>query len=64
MTPADLRARRLALHLSQYELARRLGIPPSTVLRWERGDFPIDKPVMLALALETIERRMQTADTR
>lgn len=36
-TPAQLRAKRLRLGLSQWELAQRLGIDEQTVRRYERG---------------------------
>ncbi|HKA83079.1 MAG TPA: helix-turn-helix transcriptional regulator [Acidimicrobiales bacterium] len=54
MTPEELRTLREALGLSQYQLAKRLAIPYQTVWRWERGDYPIEKPTMLRLALERL----------
>lgn len=53
MTPADLKAARDALGLSQNALARRLGLSQSTVLRWEAGTR-IEHPTLLRLALERL----------
>lgn len=57
LSPADLKARRQRLGLSQAELARALGMTGSgaerTVRRWESGEYDIPGPVALALtALE------------
>lgn len=38
MTPSDLRVARLALGLTQKGLAERLGVTPTQVARWERGE--------------------------
>lgn len=54
MTPADLKAAREALGLSQNGLAERLGVSQSTVSRWEAGLMPIERPAMLRLALERL----------
>jgi transcriptional regulator with XRE-family HTH domain len=53
VTPADLKAARDALGLSQNALARRLGLSQSTVLRWEAGTR-IEHPTLLRLALERL----------
>lgn len=58
MTPADLKVAREALGLTQRALAERLGVPHTTVWRWETGKHPIERPLMLRLALERL------ADTR
>lgn len=55
LTPAELRARRLALGLSQPQLAKQLGVSTNTVWRWESGEMRIAAPRMLALALERLE---------
>src|SRR5262245_52829921 len=54
MTPAELCAQRQALHLSQAALAGMLGVTRNTLARWERGDLPISKPVLVRLALERL----------
>jgi DNA-binding transcriptional regulator YiaG len=41
MTPAELARMRTTLGLSQRELARRVGVSPRTVARWEEGVHPI-----------------------
>ena len=53
---ARLRERRAALVLSQAELAAELGVPANTIARWERGELTIRNPVMVDLALQTLER--------
>lgn len=50
-----LRTRRKALGLSQSQLARQLGVEANTVARWEQGNRPIANPVMVDLALQTLE---------
>jgi transcriptional regulator with XRE-family HTH domain len=54
VTPADLKATRLALGLSQKAIAERLGVPRNTWHRWERGLLPVEKPTILRLALERL----------
>jgi len=57
---ATLRGRRERLGLSQGQLARALGVEPITISRWERDDKVIGNPVLLDLALQTIERSLST----
>ena len=64
MTGEELRARRRELGLTQRALAEALGIPQSTVWRWETDQIPIERPPMLALALEALGRRPRTAVRR
>lgn len=54
MEPDELKKRRAALGLNQTELAALLGINHMTVWRYENEKLPI--PVMVDLALQTIER--------
>jgi len=54
LTPADLRAYRIRLGLTQAQLARLLDIPDSTLSRWERGLMVIASPTILYLALERL----------
>ena len=54
MTPADLRARRAALGLSQRALADRLGVTQGTLSRWEAGERVIEHAAMLTLALDRL----------
>ncbi|MGE0541262.1 MAG: helix-turn-helix domain-containing protein [Dehalococcoidia bacterium] len=56
ITAAQLTARREALELSQAELSRALGVSEATISRWERGERTIRTPVMLDMALQTLER--------
>jgi DNA-binding transcriptional regulator YiaG len=57
MTGAELAAYRQRLGLSLGALARALGVPTSTVSRWERGLMVIRRPEMLRLALERLLRK-------
>jgi non-specific serine/threonine protein kinase len=51
---SDLRERRQALHLTQAQLARVLGVPANTVARWERGDLPMRHAELVASALDNL----------
>ena len=55
MTPAELRARRKCLGLTQTGLACALGVAGNTVARWERGEATIGNPELVRLALERLE---------
>lgn len=59
MTPAELKAWRTLLGLSQPALARVLGVDPMTVSRWERGVRRI--PPYLPWALDGLEQREEQA---
>jgi transcriptional regulator with XRE-family HTH domain len=52
----ELRARRLALGLSQPQLAALLDINSMTISRWERGVVALPAPGMLHWALRGLER--------
>lgn len=54
MTGPDLRVWRLAMGMTQAELAEALGVRENTVSRWERDAMAIANPRMLRLALEAI----------
>jgi predicted ATPase/DNA-binding CsgD family transcriptional regulator/transcriptional regulator with XRE-family HTH domain len=53
--PADLRERRLRLHLSQAALAEALGVARNTVARWERNELEIRHPELVQIALDRLE---------
>jgi len=53
MRPAELKALRKNLGMSQAQLAEKLGIDRVTVARWESGMRNI--PPMLALALKALK---------
>jgi predicted ATPase/DNA-binding CsgD family transcriptional regulator/DNA-binding XRE family transcriptional regulator len=56
LNPDELRYRRQALHLSQAQLGRALGVTRNSVARWERGELPIRHPELVALALDRLGR--------
>jgi transcriptional regulator with XRE-family HTH domain len=56
MTGKALKDYREKIGLTQEQLAEALQVASNTVSRWERGDRAI--PPYLALALETIERKV------
>jgi DNA-binding transcriptional regulator YiaG len=45
MTASGIKRHRQALALSQVQLAKRLGVHPITLSRWERGTVSIPEPV-------------------
>ncbi|SEO01599.1 helix-turn-helix transcriptional regulator [Actinacidiphila rubida] len=49
---SSIRSTRLQLGISQRELAKRIGCPPSTVSRWESGqtEFPSGRLLFLTRA--------------
>ena len=60
MNGAELRAERLALGITQRQLALMLGVHVNTVACWERGDKVIGNSHMVRLALQQIKERRQT----
>ena len=52
MTPADIRARRDALGMTQRAMAEALGVPLNTYARWEQGARQPENPSLLRLALD------------
>ena len=50
----ELKEKRLALGLTQAQLAEILDVKPNTVARWERGLLVVPRTV--ELAMETVER--------
>jgi transcriptional regulator with XRE-family HTH domain len=48
----ELKARRIALSLTQIELAERLGVDSNTYSRWEQSTMGIGCPVVLRLAMD------------
>jgi transcriptional regulator with XRE-family HTH domain len=57
MTGDALREKREKLGLTQSALAQKLGTSQITISRWESDKLRIERPEMLALALEALERR-------
>ena len=53
MTADQLKALRLALKLTQAQLAEKLDVHRSAVARWESGEVPVSHVV--ELALKTLE---------
>ncbi|HEV7664709.1 MAG TPA: LuxR C-terminal-related transcriptional regulator [Chloroflexota bacterium] len=56
LSAAELRVRRLALGLTQAQLAGRLGVRANTVARWERGELRPSHPERVVRWLARLER--------
>lgn len=54
MESDELKAKRVALGLTQAQLAEILEVKPNTVARWERGVLAVPRTV--ELAMETVDR--------
>lgn len=54
--PAELKARRLALGLTQRQLASAIEVAPNTVARWERGELAVDRLGMIRYILDQMQR--------
>lgn len=59
MSPADFRAWRARLHITQAAAAERLGLTRATVNRYEAGHSDI--PVVVELACAELARRAEDA---
>ena len=57
-----LRERRLAMGMTQRDLAGELGVSLNTLARWERGALEVQHPQMLSLALDAIRSQWEGAD--
>lgn len=62
MLPAEIKARRNELRLTQGELAEQLGVALNTVSRWELGTSAPESGPMLDLALKYLEMTQQIAN--
>ena len=54
---AEIRARRIAMGLTQRELALELGLAPNSVARLERESMRVSHPILMRAALFLIEDR-------
>lgn len=59
MTPAELKAIRAALGLTQKALGAALDVPQATIWRWEQAKTAIQHPTILRLALERLAHRSE-----
>lgn len=55
MLPEEIRKKRIALNLTQSELAERFEVKTNTVARWERGEITPKAKGMLSLAFQSLE---------
>ena len=51
MTPEDFRGYRKSLNLSQHDLAKKIGVNRSTILRYEAGDCEIPTPTAMLIKI-------------
>jgi transcriptional regulator with XRE-family HTH domain len=63
VTPEELRIRRVALNLTQAELAERLGLRQHHISRWESGTVAITamRAVWLDVKLRALEQTAASA---
>ena len=61
MTVKWVRERRLAMGMTQRDLAGELGVPLNTLARWERGELEVQHPQMLSLALDAVRSQWEGA---
>ena len=62
MSETWLRKRRLAMGMTQRDLAGELGVSLNTLARWERGQLEIQHPQMLSLALDAVRSQWEGTD--
>ncbi len=55
MLPEEIKQKRIALNLTQEELAEKFGVERNTVARWERGVIAPQAIGMLRLAFQSLE---------
>ncbi len=55
MLPEEIKQKRIALNLTQEELAKKFGVERNTIARWERGTIVPQASGMLRLAFQTLE---------
>jgi len=59
MTPAQLKALRERLGITQAKVAQRIGSSQATVSRWERGLVPLPEPASRLLDMLYREERKE-----
>ncbi len=62
MTRDELRRLRATLGLSKRELARRIGVAPKTITRWENGEHPIGLVFEKLIRLQAEAARLERPD--
>lgn len=65
VTSAGFKFMRQAIELHAVELARRLGVTPGTVSRWENAAGPVDRAAWMTLGsivLDTLEGKDETLE--
>ena len=55
MLPEQIRKKRIALNLTQAELANKFDVKTNTIARWERGEITPKAKGMLFLAFKSLE---------
>jgi transcriptional regulator with XRE-family HTH domain len=64
MTGKGFKRKRIALGLTQVQLATQLGVSVTAVARWERGERTISEPVARLLTLLHRMQRMNRPQRR
>ncbi len=62
MTRDELRRIRASLGLSKREMARRIGVVPRTITRWETGEHPIGLVYEKLIRLQADAARLGRGD--
>lgn len=62
MTRHELRRIREALGLSVREMARRIGVAPKTITRWEDGEHPIGLVYEKLIRIQADAARLRPKD--
>ncbi len=55
MLPEEIRQKRIALNLTQTELAEKFEVKTNTIARWERGEAIPTAKGMMQLAFQSLE---------
>ena len=63
MSPEEIRRKRIALNLTQTELAEKFKVKTNTIARWERGEIIPTAKGMLHLTFQYLEHERHLDDS-